>query len=275
MTARKRCASCDTIKSHDEFYKDKSKKDGRASFCSECSKAKSKRRYRVNRDLVREQGKQYRATHKEQIQEYKRQWYQSNIEHVSEKNRHWRRNNKERASENHCSWRKRNRQHLREYWQTWKELNWEKWSSYQKKYKMNHPHIVLNGTNKRRALIGQFTETTKQEWLSLMNEYNWRCFYCDKTLTGKIRSVDHIIPISRNGRHHISNLMPCCRRCNSEKQSIIYPVWRGIMELNKEKLAHFVLRVRSEAKSCAVDLPDGISVDQMFSLLDNIFRTGG
>lgn len=41
------------------------------------------------------------------------------------------------------------------------------------------------------------------------------CFYCPERAT----SVDHKIPLARGGKHHIRNLVPACRSCNSRKNT--------------------------------------------------------
>lgn len=49
------------------------------------------------------------------------------------------------------------------------------------------------------------------------------CHYCDKKLnkpgtkSGKSTHFDHVIPESKGGSHDLSNLVVCCKRCNTEK----------------------------------------------------------
>lgn len=42
---------------------------------------------------------------------------------------------------------------------------------------------------------------------------NGRCQYCNNTA----ESIDHIHPRSRGGKHEWTNVVACCRRCNSSK----------------------------------------------------------
>lgn len=53
-----------------------------------------------------------------------------------------------------------------------------------------------------------------------------RCFYCGMQLSftnyGKVGNkgaweVDHFIPIASNGAHQLSNWVPACVHCNTEK----------------------------------------------------------
>lgn len=46
----------------------------------------------------------------------------------------------------------------------------------------------------------------------------WICSQCGKLLVGKSNvAVDHIIPLDKGGRNHISNLTAICQHCNSSK----------------------------------------------------------
>jgi hypothetical protein len=42
---KKRCSTCKTIKSHEDFHKDKSKKDGLKHYCAECACEYQKNRF--------------------------------------------------------------------------------------------------------------------------------------------------------------------------------------------------------------------------------------
>lgn len=50
------------------------------------------------------------------------------------------------------------------------------------------------------------------------------CFYCGDNLQ-KI-TLDHIVPISRGGRHSIGNLVSACMPCNSSKGSKFITEWK-------------------------------------------------
>lgn len=43
------------------------------------------------------------------------------------------------------------------------------------------------------------------------------CRYCGRPAT----QVDHVVPVSKGGTHALSNLVPCCARCNRSKSDYI------------------------------------------------------
>ena len=45
-------------------------------------------------------------------------------------------------------------------------------------------------------------------------KYNYRCAYCGKQCA---LTVDHVIPISKGGKHSPNNVVPACIGCNDRK----------------------------------------------------------
>jgi len=55
-------------------------------------------------------------------------------------------------------------------------------------------------------------------WNEKLKACGGKCIQCG---TKEDITVDHIIPLSKGGSNHISNLQPLCRSCNSKKYNII------------------------------------------------------
>ena len=55
---------------------------------------------------------------------------------------------------------------------------------------------------------------TQGKWIALCRRYRWRCVCCGRR--GPL-TKDHIIPISKGGSDHITNIQPLCQPCNSSK----------------------------------------------------------
>lgn len=67
----------------------------------------------------------------------------------------------------------------------------------------------------KERLHGTPVELTKEQWLRVLELYNGHCAYCHETSDDM--TLDHVIPLSKGGRHHISNVVPACRACNGRK----------------------------------------------------------
>lgn len=48
----------------------------------------------------------------------------------------------------------------------------------------------------------------------ILEKYNNKCVHCGTTIN---LQIDHIIPLSKNGRHDENNLQVLCRTCNLKK----------------------------------------------------------
>jgi len=46
------------------------------------------------------------------------------------------------------------------------------------------------------------------------------CYYCSGHFTKELLTMDHVIPVVRGGRSRRSNVVVCCKECNSKKQNL-------------------------------------------------------
>ncbi|WP_372344930.1 HNH endonuclease [Streptomyces sp. KL116D] len=63
-----------------------------------------------------------------------------------------------------------------------------------------------------------------REWRKLVRRYRNRCAYCGGNEGGI--HMDHVIPLSRGGRHAIGNVLPACQGCNLSKGSKLVAEWK-------------------------------------------------
>lgn len=75
------------------------------------------------------------------------------------------------------------------------------------------------------------------DWVALLRRHNRRCAYCGGD-DGGIH-MDHVIPLSRGGRHAIANVLPACRKCNLSKGSKLLMEWKqGVMRHDRRTRSH-------------------------------------
>lgn len=176
------------------FNKKKGGKWGLRADCKRCRK-----------EYHKEYHKEYRENNKEKIKEYKKKYRENNKKQIKERSKKYYENNKE----HYKKYRENNKEHHKEYKKKWYE---------------NNPEKVFNYANKRRRLEeNQGNGITKDQWLEMMNFFDWKCAYSDEYIGGKennfIRSIDHIIPLSNGGLNEIWNLVPMLKNLNSSKNS--------------------------------------------------------
>ena len=107
---------------------------------------------------------------------------------------------------------------LERYYQNNREEKLE----YQRKYTQQNPNIKFNENSKRRQLEEiQGDGISKEQWLEMMEFFDWKCAYSDKYLGGSLnkdRTIDHIVPLSKDGEHEIWNCVPMLKQLNSKKR---------------------------------------------------------
>lgn len=80
--------------------------------------------------------------------------------------------------------------------------------------------IVDSGQRKRH---GGESELSEQEWVMAIAYFNGRCCYCDECTPELTK--DHIKPLIQGGGMTRSNIVPCCRSCNSSKKDHEMESW--------------------------------------------------
>jgi len=78
--------------------------------------------------------------------------------------------------------------------------------------------------NDRRRTVECY-EILPGEWERTCARFRHECAYCGER-PGRL-TQDHVIALSRGGRHSIGNLVPSCQSCNSSKNASLIVEWRN------------------------------------------------
>ena len=65
------------------------------------------------------------------------------------------------------------------------------------------------------------TGVSVAEYRAIKAAYGGFCAYC----FGPADTMDHVVPLSRGGKHEAANLVPACKRCNFEKHNSMPDGW--------------------------------------------------
>lgn len=203
----KKCSKCGEwlVANKLNFYKDKSGKYSLRGDCKSCHgkahKNHRKQYYKNNREYYVEYRKRYYATNKEKLLLYHKIYYINNKEKLNE----YRINNREKFLIYNKKW----------YYKHKKDI-----SIYKKKYSKTPQGQVIsfNSSSKRRYILNrQGNGITKEQWLECMKFFGFRCAYSGQILSKDIRSLDHIVPLSKGGEHEIWNVVPMYKPYNISK----------------------------------------------------------
>ena len=190
----------------------------------------------ANRERLAEYKKQYYLDNKERIKEYLKGYYLENKDKILDTSKGWSENNREKSRAIKTKWRKDNPEKVLEISRQYHKDNIEKEREYHKQYSQDNREILCKKvkewvkTDKGRALQQRsnyrrrmrekniINTLTSQEWLNILEHYNYRCAYCDVEFeVENMPHKDHVIPISKGGDNVKENVVPTCQSCNSKK----------------------------------------------------------
>lgn len=208
----------------------------RCDECSAAKRAKSQAYYVANKVKIQERNRAWYAANKERAIATARAWQRANPEKVrgyiakwSAANPEWERN---WAAANPDKVRAKQRKHYHEgggaeYAKQWRLANPEKMKAAGDRWRLANPDKVRQRTSTQRAKrkSAETFVVTPRDWRRLCERYRQSCHYCgcaDSSLT-----LDHVIPLSRGGRHSIGNIVPACLSCNSSKNARLIVEWRA------------------------------------------------
>lgn len=156
--------------------------------------------------------RKHRALHPEkkaQEREAFRVWREHNLDYDRERCNRYDAANREKRRQAIAQARAENPEHHRALRKAWREANIEQARAQCRAYW----HRRRTGSDPSPD-IDEYAE-------ALMRE---PCAYCGTT---EDITIDHVIPVSRGGKHVRGNLAPACRRCNSSKGSKPLDEWLG------------------------------------------------
>jgi 5-methylcytosine-specific restriction endonuclease McrA len=100
----------------------------------------------------------------------------------------------------------------------WTELNPEKSRAQKLRWKSKNyeKYLSLKRDDQRRRRYHKSLETVDHAvWAMMLSVGCLRCGSSEDI------TQDHVVPLSKGGRNHISNIQPLCRPCNSSKSSSV------------------------------------------------------
>ena len=180
---------------------------------------------------------------------YNTKWYQ---EHKKEEAKKYQEHREERLKyaaeyrrehkEDHTAWRAAHHDEITQYAAEYNRTHREKIAKRNAaRYKLQREEILKHNTQyqhehlpeyaasnaKRRALIaGAIDNVTPEQLDEIKDIYRTaiedpkvRCYLCGKLIPIGHRHVDHIIPLSKGGKHCPSNLAVACDVCNQHKSA--------------------------------------------------------
>ena len=232
----KKCIKCGRllVANTINFPRRKDSKDGLRNYCKECNKEIGRRYREEHKDELANYKKEYMKTEKakeshrkaskkyresENGREKRNEYNKKHKEEMTNYQKEWYENNKDISLERSKKHYKNNRKQKLNYQKQYYKDNKDSVLEYRKEYHKKNPDKAFNSQSKRRSLIEIQEDTfTKEQWLEMMEFFDWRCAYSGEILSNN-RTIDHIVPLSKNGEHKAYNLVPMLKNLNSSKHT--------------------------------------------------------
>lgn len=230
----KKCNVCFATKTLDDFHRNKNSKDGRVNRCKECVSAYKSGWYKANSELVKSKAKRYREENYDRVRESEKRWAEENADQVRESKRNWHRANRELVNSKVRRWAEENPERVIETRRRWAENNLEKVRESRRRWKFENQDKVSAAVSRRRAAKQNALIDADISVDGLRQRDGDKCAYCDEELVfGKTTrcdplkaTIDHVIPLSRDGKHAWGNVVLACSACNSSKRDRLLSEWR-------------------------------------------------
>lgn len=266
----RKCKKCNKIKPLIDFGFSNKKKGWRRHECKVCRYDYEKDWKDEHSEYLKEYHKEYHIKHRDKILKraaewqtvnreyscaYKRAWYITNQPRELKKQQNWyeqnpekvqayQRENAKQIAEKNKRWRKFNKIHIAAYNEIWREDNREHTKEYAVQYRKEKPEIKRLSESKRRARkMGGKGHVSAEQLMELYAIQRGECIYCG-TLLKDGYEMDHIIPLSRKGDHHITNIQLLCSKCNGTKHTKNHEEYLRTLQAKNKVSKRMLNRVR-------------------------------
>ena len=252
--AFKKCKVCGRwlVANTVNYYKNKNRKYGIDNKCKKCISDYGKKRRdenrKINEELERKRQEKileikenrsndYKVKTREQKLEFSKRHKEKNDKNRKKRKAQYNRNIK---YEYRKQYYENNKEKILERNKQWREANKDKRSEYDKQYRQSPQGqaAIFNKHQRRRIREERLgTGITKEQWLEMMRFFGWKCAYSGELLNDETRTIDHIIPISKNGPNMVWNMVPMLRNLNSSKHDKDMLTWYKTQEcFDRERL---------------------------------------
>jgi len=177
--------------------------------------------YKRNRERLLEYQKTWQKTEEGKLSRKKsrKKYYEKNKEYINSNQKEWQKTEKGKVSQKKSEekWLNKNPEYRKKRYEENKERISRKrmmWIKTNKGRAYLQRNNIVRRTNKENII----NTLTSNEWLDILETYNYRCAYCGIDFDENTLPVrDHVIPISKGGDNTKENVVPSCVICNSKK----------------------------------------------------------
>lgn len=197
----KRCSRCGQLKTRDEYYNNKARRDGLAVYCKLCHNDINKIYNKMHRAKVNHRLAKWRNNNRDRIRQQEREYRHLNPERHRQRAAKWKKNHPDK-----CKELRRRRYLANPTEEKRKTAEWRK----------QNPKMVKQQKERRRARK-YYSKYEKINRDTVYVRDSGICYICKKTVEPQNWHLDHIVPLCRGGEHTYANVAVSHPKCNQIK----------------------------------------------------------
>lgn len=169
--------------------------------------------------MIRKHARAYYNQNHDRLVEYNKQRYRENIETIRPREQAYRQQNKVKISETNKRYRETHKDEVKAYLRQYRIDNRERLREHDK-HRGKDPKRRAADKDKTFRRYAQKRTTARVERVlraEIIARDNSMCYLCGRHLESHKITLDHLVPLIRNGEHTATNLRVACRSCNCKK----------------------------------------------------------
>ena len=207
---------CTRCQESSDFGPNKARPDGLQFYCRACVRDLANGYRAANPEKFKERDRRHAAKFAEKKAATTREWRAANLEYARARDRQWGKDNSEtkkaRARAAYLANRDERLRQAREY----RDANRERIREASKEYTKRNPDVAWRGDANRRARErAAFVEQVDRA--VIYERDGGVCGICSKRVSREDASVDHIVPLSKGGKHSYLNTRLAHIKCNVQR----------------------------------------------------------
>lgn len=162
--------------------------------------------------------KKWYAAHRDQVAARTKKWKDAHRDLVRAANREYMRLHPEAARAATARYAAAHPERVRSSYGRWLAANREADIARTRRWQKANPDKVRVSSSRSRARrkAAPVEPFTVAQWNEVVTRYGGLCAYCR---VKPWEHQDHVVPLSRGGKHAITNVVPACADCNQKKHA--------------------------------------------------------
>lgn len=248
-TGMKKCRKCLQILPFSAFGK---QNKTRRAICKECARRDHRERYYADHEASKAYYRAQHAINRDRQNAASRRWKERNRSHVEQYQREYNRTHRdiknERSRRARAAMPREQYLEMHRRWYrarvisgslaNWQRQNRERISEIGRRWRERHPERHAERQRRRSAAKRMGQRLRPADYSRILERDGLTCYLCDTALSRRDVHFDHVIPLSKGGAHHESNIRVSCRSCNLRKSARL---WTDMVDVYPE----MAKRVRS------------------------------